>query len=158
MADRIGKLDIQPPELPNIRVETKRGTKEFHGVRGEPGCRVGGYGPDSMPSRRWKWGPPYRLMSTIIGSSRFGVLADSESFPQSPAAGPGVRPRLGRLQFTALPRLGDPPLRRFDPRAQAPVELGFWLKPKSLLKPVQPPGDRLHRLWFSCGAPSAGPS
>ena len=74
------------------------------------------------------------------------TTAFGESTLGDRAPGFEVRPSLGRLPFTALPRLGESPLRRLDPRTQAPVELGLWLKTKSVLQPEQPPGDRSHRV------------
>jgi hypothetical protein len=67
---------------------------------------------------------------------RLALDADSEGFHKSPAAGFDEWPSLGRTQITALPRLGESPLRRLDPRAQAPVELGLGLKPKFYLKGI----------------------
>jgi hypothetical protein len=57
--------------------------------------------------------------------------ADSEGFHKSPSPSRDERPSLGRLYFAAHPRLGEPPLCRLDPRAQAPVELSLGLKTKS---------------------------
>jgi len=53
--------------------------------------------------------------------------------------------------ITALPRLGEPPPRRVDPRPPASIELGLGLKTKSVLQPVQSPGDRFHRLYPDLG-------
>jgi len=83
------------------------------------------------------WGPG----RADSGTSSVFFLRESQRSHQSPAARFDVRPCLGRLQVTAFPRLTESPLRGLNPRAKAPVELGFLLKPEPLLQPVEPPGD-----------------